>query len=345
MWILGATQPAYFKFMLVVIPPLGLLAGVGFWWGWQGPPGTVDRKQAGLTIQSAQRLGVTILTIPLLWFSFQSLDNMYRDPAYARADYRRMAKQIVAEAHPNAAILLNAANQWEVFTYYYREGEPGFSASVYPIPRSYPDPGQIDAELKAITAEHRRLYALYWGEVQRDPNRLVERWLEENAFKAREEWVGDVRFVTYAVADTSADEAAVASQLRWGDSIILTGYTLRPESLAAGDIAQITLFWRSDEPLTERYKVFVHLLNEQGQLVAQHDSEPGGGLRLTTTWRPGETVTDNHGLLVPIEAASGPHTVVVGLYPLGDPDNRLTVETGTGPADAYPLGTIMVGQR
>jgi hypothetical protein len=113
--------------------------------------------------------------------------------------------------------------------------------------------------------------------------------------------------------------------------------------LAAGDIAQVTLFWRSDESLTERYKVFVHLVNDQGQLVAQHDSEPGGGLVLTTTWQPGETVIDNHGLLVPIGAASGRYTALVGLYPLGDPANRLEVETATGPADAYPLGTILVG--
>jgi hypothetical protein len=91
--------------------------------------------------------------------------------------------------------------------------------------------------------------------------------------------------------------------------------------------------------------VFVHLLDEQGRLVAQHDGEPGGGLVLTTTWQPGETVADNHGLLVPIDVAGGRFTVQVGLYPLGDPGNRLLVETATGRADAYPLGTILVNQE
>ncbi|MGD8855668.1 MAG: glycosyltransferase family 39 protein [Chloroflexota bacterium] len=345
MWILGATQPAYFKFMLVVIPPLSLLAGAGWWWGWFGPPGTGQELKGAQVARYGRRMVMVIVAAPLLWLSAHSVNNMYADPDYARADYRRIANEISAEAHPNAAILLNAANQWEVFTYYYREGEPGFSAPVYPIPRTYPDPGQINAELRHITAGHDRIYALFWGEAQRDPNRLVERWLEENAFKAREEWVGDVRFVTYAVADPAAGEAAVATDLRWGDSITLEGYTLYPESLAAGDIAQVTLFWRSDKPLTERYKVFVHLLDEQGRLVAQHDGEPGGGLVLTTTWQPGETVADNHGLLVPIDVAGGRFTVQVGLYPLGDPGNRLLVETATGRADAYPLGTILVNQE
>lgn len=345
MWVLGATRPAYFKFMLVVIPPLSLLAGAGWWWVWQGSPGAGEDLDGARAARYSRRFVMVIMAVPLLWVSAQSLDNMYGDPSYARADYRRIANQIAAESHPNAAILLNAANQWEVFTYYYREGEAGFSAPVFPIPRSYPDPAQIDVELKRITAEHDRIYALFWGEAQRDPNRLVERWLEENAFKAREEWVGDVRFVTYAVASRAASNATVPTNARWGDSIVLDGYSLFPESMAAGDIAQVTLFWRSDEPLAERYKVFVHLFDERGQLVAQHDSEPGGGLALTTTWQPGETVVDNHGLLVPMDAASGRYTALVGLYPLGDPANRLIVETATGPADAFPLGAIVVEQR
>jgi hypothetical protein len=345
MWTLGATRPAYFKFMLVVIPAMSLLAGAGWWWGWQGAPGSGQRSDGNRTAHYVRRMVMIIIAMPVLWVSVRSLSNMYNDPAYARADYRRIAAQIAAEAHPEAAILLNAANQWEVFTFYYRESEPGFSAPVIPIPRTYPDPGQIDSELQRIAAKHDRIYALYWGETQRDPNRLVERWLEENAFKAREEWVGDVRFVTYAVADAAAQEAAVAADVRWNGLITLEGYALYPQSMAAGDIAQVTLYWRTDEKLTERYKVFIHLVDEQGQLVAQHDSEPGGGLILTTSWQPGQTVVDNHGLLVPIDTPAGHYAVLAGLYPLGDPANRLQAQTTTGTADVYQLGTVTVGER
>src|SRR5690606_15390161 len=126
------------------------------------------------------------------------------DAAYARTDYRAMAAQIAAEAHPNAGVILNAANQWEVFTYYHRDGAP-----VYPIPRGQPQEAQIAQELAQIAARHERLYALFWGEAERDPQRLVERWLDANSFKAREAWVGDVRFVTYAVPPEPSSSMAI----------------------------------------------------------------------------------------------------------------------------------------
>ena len=103
-----------------------------------------------------------------------------------------MAAQIAAENHPNAAIILNAPNQWEVFTYYHDEA----NAPVYPLPRGFPDPAQLEPELAQVVDRYDRLYVLFWGDAQQDPERLVERWLDQHAFKAREEWVQDVRFVT-----------------------------------------------------------------------------------------------------------------------------------------------------
>ena len=347
MWLAGATQPAYFKFMLVIIPPLCLLAGAGWWWGWFGKP-TFTLKPSSTSsgsrvAQGVRRLILIALILPMIWGSFQSLSNMYTDPGYARADYRAMAAQIATEAHPNAAVILNAANQWEVFTYYHQLGAPSNSAPVFPIPRGYPDPEVIDGELSTIVAEHDRVYALFWGEAERDPQRLVERWLDSHAYKARDEWVGDVRFVTYAVAREPGRDITVATNLNWGEVIQLQGYTLSPTQAAAGDIVELTLFWRSDEQLSERYKVFLHLVDDQGQIIAQRDSEPGGGLALTTTWQPGETIIDNHGLLIPLAASDGQYTLLLGLYELGDPSTRLTVDTAGEQVDAFSLGTITVG--
>lgn len=88
----------------------------------------------------------------------QSLQNMYNNPAYARADYRAMAQRILAEDHPNAGVILNAANQWEVFTYYYPD-----AGNVYPLPegRSRPNPDEIDLALSQIAAQHDRIYAIF----------------------------------------------------------------------------------------------------------------------------------------------------------------------------------------
>jgi hypothetical protein len=329
MIVAGTTQPEFYKFMVAITPFCCLLLARGEW------SFRVGSGMANPLIPLFS--GVLILFV--LWGNGRSLQNLYFNPAYARADYRGMAARIEAENHPNAGIILNAANQWEVFTYYHRDGAP-----VYPIPMGPPLPDKIDAELNGIAARHDRLYAIFWGDAQRDPERLVERWLDEHAFKATEEWIGDVRFVTYAVPSEPAVEMETAVHLPFGDAITLKGYTLAGDELAPGDIMQITLFWETAVPLDTRYKVFLHLVAASGQPAAQRDSEPGGGLNPTTRWPPGEIIIDNHGVLIPADLPSGAYQLLIGLYDLTDPNARLPIQAETEIADAFSVATISISE-
>jgi 4-amino-4-deoxy-L-arabinose transferase-like glycosyltransferase len=363
MWLLGATRPAFFKFIVVVIPPLSLLAGSGWWWTWRWRSKAVleqpirrslssepktSSTESMKTISRQQlkpsilvRAGCVILGLIVLIGSGWALLNIYYDPVYARADYRGIAAQVEDEDHPNAGIILNAANQWEVFTYYHQAGAP-----VYPLPRGYPDPATIDAELGQITALHDRVYAIFWGEAERDPQRLVERWLDSNTFKARDEWRGDVRFVTYAVPADQDDLPEIDSgenlALKLGDHIRLERLALLNDSVKPGEIVQLTLDWTTDDTLVNRYKVFLHLSSDDGNILAQRDSEPGGGLALTTTWTPSEHISDNHGLLIPFDTPPGQYTLLIGMYDLGDPLARLPIYSENGQIDAFPLAIITV---
>lgn len=310
----GATEPQFFKFMLAVVPFVCLALA----WG--------------AAVNGRSRWLILPLVAVLLWGDGRSLTNLYHNPAYARADYRGMAERIAQDHAPNAGIILDAPNQWEVFTYYHKEGAP-----VYPIPKGAPNPESIAAELSQIAAQHTRLYALFWGEAQRDPQRLVESWLDAHAFKAQDEWVGDVRLVMYAVPAEPPTTMAQVVNLPFGEAITLLGYTLTPPQPLPGDVIQVTLFWQTAVPLTARYKVFLHLVDESGQLVAQRDSEPGGGLNLTSVWPVWETILDNHGLLIPADAPNGRYTLLLGLYAVEPPNGRLPITTPTGPTDAYPL--------
>jgi hypothetical protein len=56
---------------------------------------------------------------------------------------------------------------------------------------------------------------------------------------------------------------------------------------------------------------FVHLLNADGEIVAQRDHIPADGTRPTTGWLPGEIVADSYRLPLP---PGGPYTLAVGLY-------------------------------
>ena len=328
--VAGATRPAYFKFMLVSVPFLALLLGRGWAVVWRA----AKRKDRGPAPLQLALLGLAAVAG---WGAARSLHNMYFDPAYARDDYRAIAARIAAEDHANAGIILDAPNQWEVFTYYHRAGAP-----VYPLPRGNPDREQVATALRAIAGRHDRLYAVFWGEAERDPERLVERWLDTHAFKATDEWMGDVRFVTYAVPPEAATEVETETVLRFGDHVRLAGYTLSSRTVEAGDILQLSLFWRTEAALDVRYKVFLHLLDAQGRLVAQRDSEPGGGLALTTTWAPGERIIDNHGLFVPMETSPGRYALRLGLYELGNPTARLPVHTEGETTDAFRVTTITV---
>jgi len=91
----------------------------------------------------------------------------------------------------------------------------------------------------------------------------------------------------------------------------------------------VTLDWRAPQATPPDLHIFVHLLNPDGTLAAQHDSPPLLGLYPFWQWAKGDRVEDIH----PIDIAHLPrdrvYTLVVGLY---DPSNgqRLMPVTDTG---------------
>jgi hypothetical protein len=316
---LGLYKPAYQKFLLVAAAPLSLLVARGIVGGWRitGGPGVWGDQNTII----GYRVVMVFLVALLLFDTARSLGNLYFDARYARADYRAIAQHVEANARPGDAVLLNAPNQWEVFTYYYADDE-----HVFPLARQRPfNAAANQAELEQIVARHRRLFVIFWGDAESDPERFIEGWLEAHTYKASETWYGDVRLALYAVPVQVTDVPAVPLGAQFGPAIQLDGYTLLADALAPGDIVQLTLFWRAVEPISERYKVFVHLYDAAGELVAQTDSEPGATLRPTDTWSPGERIADRYGVQIPPDVSPGAYTLSVGLYPIADPNDRLPV--------------------
>lgn len=322
-------KPAYLKFLLAVLPPFHLLLAQG-----------VERLVSPIPSRFSPILRPLVYGALLVGALFPSLRNLYTNPAYARDDYRQIAADIAAWAHPGDGIILNAPNQWEVFTYYHRDGAP-----VYPIPHSRPPrPEAVEAELQQIAADHRRLFVLYWGDAEADPQRLVERWLAAHAYPAGDRWYGRVRLSIYGVGPLP-EEPAVSQDARFGETIHLWGWALDEGPFAPGEVVPVTLFWEAGAAIPERYKVFLHLLDSQGSLVAQTDAEPGGNLRPTTIWTPGERMADRHGVLLPPDLPPGEYVLLVGLYRF-DGGARLPVEAGDGFfGDSLTLGRVVVSSR
>jgi hypothetical protein len=187
-------------------------------------------------------------------------------------------------------------------------------------------PEQI-AELETIEKKYRRIFVIYWGDQQADPTKVIESWLNERTFKAYDQWYGDVRLAAYAVNQTAGTMQQKVNA-RFGDGIRLEGYSLNESSFAAGDILQLTLFWKAQALIPNRYKVFVHLIGDpDSPPVAQHDGEPVGGLVLTTMWKPEEIVRDNHGVFLPLNLPRGEYKLAAGLYEINN-GARLTLADG-----------------
>jgi hypothetical protein len=58
----------------------------------------------------------------------------------------------------------------------------------------------------------------------------------------------------------------------------------------------VQFVWRVNARLDQNWSIFIHGLDESGNLVAQRDSHPGLGNRPTTTWEPGQTFADVYAL-------------------------------------------------
>jgi hypothetical protein len=74
------------------------------------------------------------------------------------------------------------------------------------------------------------------------------------------------------------------------------------------------LYWQADGRLDTPFTVFNHLVNENGELVAQQDGMPANNSLPTTCWQPGEIITDTHHITLKPEIPPGTYTLLAGLY-------------------------------
>ncbi|MCS7325197.1 MAG: glycosyltransferase family 39 protein [Thermoflexales bacterium] len=116
---------------------------------------------------------------------------------------------------------------------------------------------------------------------------------------------------------------------RLGNSIELVAVDL-PRVLNRGESLIVQPTWRAHKQPTRAYTVFVHVLDAQGRLQAQHDQPPRQGCYPTSVWQVGDVVPD----AVVVESnklaflPAGQYTVRLGMYD-AESIERLPVFRGT----------------
>ena len=149
-------------------------------------------------------------------------------------------------------------------------------------------------------------------------------------------------------------------QVDFGAAIRLYGYDLegagsegagsegagsegRETVVAPGDHLALSLYWRAQEVPDGDYDVLIQLVDDTGQVVAQRQSIPVDGLRMTGGWRPREVLKDSHELTLPEKLQAGSYRLYVRLF---DPDTGVhlpvVAEGMAQPHDRFLLQTLIV---
>jgi 4-amino-4-deoxy-L-arabinose transferase-like glycosyltransferase len=339
MFGLGLFRDAYLKFLLIASPAYALLIARGVvgpahalgLWGRRGD--TLNRPTtSSATLDAISILWATIALAFVAVLSLWALQDYYTNPRLARDDYRGIVQFIQATAQPDDAVLLDAPGQAEVFNYYFHDQLP-----VLPLPGQRPiDRPATMAELNRLPG-YNKVYVLYWGDQEADPDHLIEGWLDQRGYKTLDQWHGNVRLAVYVMPEQRPpDQTADNLNLQLGDQISLLGYRAWNLAPHAGEVTQLQLQWHADQAPQRRYKVFYQLLDPRDQVIAQRDAEPSGDSRPTSEWRAGNTIEDNHGLLIPPGTPPGTYRRIVGLYDL-ETLERLRLPNGEDHIDLPPI--------
>ncbi len=195
------------------------------------------------------------------------------------------------------------------------------------------DMRRIADRLSVETPRYPRVWAsLYQGTA--GPNAELKSWLDRNLYPAGGTWREDTLFALYLPQANPRVDAETSAT--WPAGPQLEGATYTSAAKPGGNVT-IDLKWKATRSMDKNYVVFVHLYDASGRLVAQHDSQPQGGSRPTSTWSATRSVPDFHGLVLPRDAA-GPLSLRVGLY---DPATGVRLPLADG-RDMAEMGTVEV---
>lgn len=98
--------------------------------------------------------------------------------------------------------------------------------------------------------------------------------------------------------------------IQFGNGLAFVGYRVGGTRAGSGDVVELVTFWRVLDELPPNLAIFVHLMNEENDLIAQGDSFTV----LSDTLVPGDLVIQSHQIVIPEEPMSGVFPLSIGVY-------------------------------
>ena len=300
------SRSTFNEFYISVAAPawtLLLAAGIYAWWrkgGWR-------------------QIAATAALLVILTATTLSLRNLYFVPSFSRTlGYRQVAAFIGAQVQPG-----------DLFVAHFPDPALDYYLQDVPMPRLMNPPvaGMSDADVEQTLAqlmdEYDRAWFVPYNHSVWDAENVVPRWLDYHMLHEQEVQLDRLTLQAFR-PERSRNAVMRPLDIAYGNVIRLdSAYMIvdgRPVDLSEqplvienGSLLKVSLLWTAEEKLDQDYTVFVHLLDENGNLLAQHDGIPLFGTRPTYTWLEGEQLLDRHELQLS-DQVSGKGRLIVGLY-------------------------------
>jgi hypothetical protein len=247
------------------------------------------------------------------------LRNYYFDPTYSRSNgYRSVANTILAQEQSGDVFLAHFPDP--AWGYYLRHAD--LPTVMQP---AAPDsaPSDTEAALQTITETYERIWFVPYVPSVWDADNVVGRWLDYHLLHASQTQHQKLTLWSYRPLRTANEVTTPVDTSLNGEIILHAAYITvngdpvklsQPLSVSSGDTLSVSLIWSAPELVSDDYTVFVHLLADDGFLVAQHDGTPLIGTRPTTTWLPNEQLLDRYQLQIAETGFTGNGRLLIGMY-------------------------------
>ncbi len=244
----------------------------------------------------------------------------FGDPASAADSYKAVADYLRDKTGP---ILLYPSNQLKTL-----RAQPGMAAAdLHPLlwPVEFT---ALTNQVEQATQTADDVWAVFAFDDRNATSPQLQAWFYSTLYRVDTQYFGPVKVTHFK---TGAMDAQPINQ-SFGGLVELSDASVVYQN---DDALRVSLTWQSLAATPTSYKVFTHVSDSSGQLVAQRDDYPQADLTPTNIWQSGQEVVDRFAVTLPPELASGAYTIRVGLY---DPASgeRLTTPDG--------LDSVEIGQ-
>ena len=226
-----------------------------------------------------------------------------------KEDWRSTVSYVEENERSDETIVLNAEHIYPAFSYYYHGSLTWHRAEVG-------DAESTSAFLDQVTAGKESAWLVLSREDLSDPRGLVKSWFDRHGLMIDDRWFSGGRVLRYSLEPRPNFLApAVPNTIEavYGNKIALIGYDV-PSGVKSSSRLSIKLVWRSLAKADEDYRAVVYLMDGSGRVWSQSDHVPIVQAYGTSHWVPGEYLTDNFYLNVPLGTPPGQYDLKVRLY-------------------------------